>query len=380
MDITLREDQLTLRESAKEFLEAECPKDFVRAMEEDDTGYTPEFWKKLADLGWLGYVLPEEYGGRGGDFFDLSLIVEQMGYAAMPGPFFSTVVLGAHLVEAVGSDQQKKEILPQVAGGRMFLTTAIMEPQGGMTPGSIETAATKQNNKFVITGTKFLVMDAHIADYVVCVTRTGNSTKAEEDISLLLVPKGTAGVELTRLRTTAGDKQFEAIFDGTSVPTTAILGKQDQGWPSVDLVLQKAAALKSAEMIGVMQAALDIAIEYATQRITFGRPLGSAQAIQHHFADMWKELETSRLLTYEAIWRLSRGLAASKEVSLAKSRTNRAAGFVTRMAHQIHGGTGFYTDSPLEIYTRRAVAGQASFGDTQFHLDRAADHLDFLGR
>ena len=380
MDITLNEGQLMLKSSVREFLEKECADTFVRAMEEDERGYTPEFWNKLADLGWQGYVLPEEHGGIAGDFFDMGILVEEMGYAAMPGPFFSTVVLGSALLEQVGSSEQKNEILPQVTGGQIFLTVAFMEPQGGMTPESIQATAIRQDSGYVITGSKLFVYDAHIADYIICAARTGNSASAEDNITLLMVPKDTAGIRLTPLRTTAGDKQFEVSFEGANVPVAALLGEENRGWPPLDMALQKASALKCAEMVGGMQAALDLTVEYSQRRIVFGRPIASFQAVHHHIADMYKDIVISRLLTYEAMSRLSEGLSASKEVSRAKSHANRASRFVTQMAHQIWGGVGYYTDASLEIYTRRALAGQASFGDTQFHLDRVADQLDFVGR
>jgi alkylation response protein AidB-like acyl-CoA dehydrogenase len=379
MDITLNEGQRMLKASARQFLDAECSKDFVRAMEQDEKGFTPEFWKKLADLGWLGFVLPDIYGGFAGDFFDLGLIVEEMGYAAMPGPFFSTVVLGADLLEIAGSKEQKLEILSRVSSGQALLASAFMEPQGGLSAESIQTTAQKKGDKYVINGTKLFVYDAQAADYIICVARTGNGEPGES-ISLLLVPRDTPGVTLTPLITTAADKQFEVVFENAFVSNTGLVGQESKSWPIVDLVLQKAAALKAVETVGVMQAALDLTLDYAKQRIAFGRPIASFQAVHHHFADMYRDTETSRLLAYEAIWTLGQGLPSSRQVSLAKSRINIAAGAVTRMAHQIYGGVGYYTEAPLEIYTRRAVAGAASFGDTQFHLDRVADQLDFMGR
>ena len=380
MDITLSEGQRMLKSAAKEFLEAECSVDFVRQMEEDEKGYTPEFWRKVADLGWLGYVFPEKYGGGAGDPFNLGLIVEHMGYAAMPGPFFSSVVLGGSLVFELGSEAQKQDILPKVARGEQALAVAFMEPQGGMTAESIQTTATQQGDNYVLQGTKLFVYDAGAADHIICVAKTGNSSKAEENMSLFLLAKGNPQVQLTPLITTAQDKQFEVLFDNATVPTSSLLGQLNKAWPTVDKTLQKAAALKCCEMVGGMQAALDMTLEYAKQRIAFGRPIASFQAVHHHFADMYRDIETSRLLAYEAIWRLSQDLEASKEVSLAKSRINRTSGAVTRMAHQIYGGVGYYTEHPLELYSRRAVAGQAAFGDTQFHLDRAASQLDFVGR
>jgi alkylation response protein AidB-like acyl-CoA dehydrogenase len=380
MNIILNESQRILKNSTREFLDKECPKEFVRSMEEDKNGYTQELWEKLANIGWLGYVLPEESGGLGGDVFELGLIVEEIGYAAMPGPFFSTAILGADLVQSIGSPTQKAEILPQLAKGELFLTTAFMEPQGGMSPQDTQTAAIRDGDRYLITGTKLFVSDAHIANYIICVVKTHAETNSDDAISLLLVPKDTANVELVPLVTTAGDKMFEVSFNSAAVPTDNVLGDINKAWPILDIALQKATALKTLEMVGGMQAALDLTLEYAKHRVAFGRPIGSFQAVHHHLADMYRETETSRLLAYEAVWRLSQDLPASREVSLAKSRVNQAAGFVTRMAHQIYGGVGYYVEAPLEIYTRRFIAGQSSFGDTKFHLDRVATQLRPLGR
>lgn len=380
MNIILNESQRILKSSTREFLDKECPKEFVRSMEEDTNGYTQELWGKLANIGWLGYVLPEESGGLDGDLFDLGLIVEEIGYAAMPGPFFPTAILGANLVQSIGSPTQKAEILPRLAKGELFLTTAFMEPHGGMSPKDTQTSAIRDGNSYLITGTKLFVSDAHIANYIICVVKIDPETNSDDAISLLLVPKDTANVNLVPLVTTAGDKMFEVSFNCAAVPADNVLGDLNKAWTALDIALQKATALKTLEMVGGMQAALDMTLEYAKHRVAFGRPIGSFQAVHHHLADMYRETETSRLLAYEAVWRLSQGLPASREVSLAKSRVNQASGFVTRMAHQIYGGVGYYIEAPLEIYTRRSIAGQSSFGDTKFHLDRVATQLRPLGR
>lgn len=290
------------------------------------------------------------------------------------------MVLGASLVQELGSEEQKRSILPRVASGEMFLAVAFMEPQEGMTPESIGATATRVGDHYVLTGTKLFVHDAHIASRILCVSRSHNGPEADRNISVLMVPGDAAQVKLTPLVTAARDKQFEVVFEGAAVPARDLLGEPTKAWPAVERVLHRAAALKSVEMVGGMQAALDLTVDYAKRRIAFGRPIATFQAVQHHLASMYRETQTSRLLAYEATWRLSRGLPASRAVSLAKSRVNRAAGFVTETAHQIYGGVGYYIEAPLEIYTRRAIAGRACFGDTEFHLNRAAEELEPAGR
>lgn len=375
MELGLTEEQEMLKTSARDFLEKECPKQLVRQLDESDKGYSPELWRKMAELGWMGLVFPEKYGGSGGSFLDLIVLLEAMGYNILPGPFLSTVVLGGLTILAAGSEEQKKEFLPKVANGEMIFTLALTEPSADYNAASIKTKATARNDGYVINGTKLFVPDANVADYILCVARTKEGKNPEDGVAVFLVDAKRPGVKCTLLKTLARDKQCEIIFDNVTVPKKNMLGKPDQGWPIVEGAIQKATVAKCAEMVGGAQAALEMAVRYAKERVQFGRPIGSFQAIQHYCANMVTDVDGSRFITYKAAWEVSEGLPATMDVAIAKAWTSEAYGRVTLLAHQIFGAIGFTMDHDIHLYYRRAKAGEVMFGDGDFQRAIVASEL-----
>src|SRR4030042_4855877 len=195
MNLDLTEEQEMLRTSARDVLTKEWPKALVRKLEEDNKGFSPDMWRKMADLGWMGLVLPEKYGGQGMGFMDLIILLQEMGRNIVPGPFFSTVILGSLPILSAGTEEQKKEFLPKIANGKIILTMAITEPSARYDAAGIETKATAQGDNFVISGTKLFVENAHIADYIICATRTKKSGKPEDSVTLFLVDARRPGVK-----------------------------------------------------------------------------------------------------------------------------------------------------------------------------------------
>ena len=366
MDLGLSEEQEMLKTSARDFLQKECPKKLVKQLDESDEGYSPELWQRIAGLGWLGLMFPDEYGGSGGSFLDLVVLLEEMGYNILPGPFFSTVVLGGPTILAAGNKEQKRELLPGIASGEIILTLALTEPSVGYDASSVKTTAVAHNGEYVINGTKLFVPDANVADLLLCVARTKEAENPEDGITIFLVDAKSPGVECTLLKTLARDKQCEVLFNNASVPKENILGELDQGWPVVQDALQKATVAKCAEMVGGAQAALDMAVAYAKERIQFNRPIGSFQAIQHYCANMVSDVDGSRFVTYKAAWKVSEGLPATMDVAVAKAWTSEAYRRVTLLAHQIFGAIGFTMDHDLHLYYRRAKASEMMFGDSAF--------------
>jgi len=375
MDLGLSEEQEMLKTSARDFLQKECPKQLVRQLDDSDTGYSPELWQKMAELGWMGLVFPEKYGGSGGSFLDLIVLLEEMGHNILPGPFFSTVVLGGLTILAAGSEEQKKEILPKIASGDMLLTLALTEPDARYDAPSVKANATGGNDGYVINGTKLFIPDANVADYILCVARTKKGGEPEEGITIFLADTKSPGVKVTLLKTLARDKQCEVVFDNVSVPQRNILGKPDQGWPIVKDTLQRATVAKCAEMVGGAQAALEMAVQYAKDRVQFNRPIGSFQAIQHYCANMVTDVDGARFITYKAAWRVNEGLPSDMDVAIAKAWTSEACGRVTLLAHQIFGAIGFTMDHDIHLYYRRAKAGEIIFGDGDFQRAIVAQEL-----
>ena len=369
MDLELSEDQKMLRKTARDFLVNECTKPFVREMERDEKGYSPDLWQKMADLGWMGLPFPEQCGGWGGSFLDLAVLMEEMGRACLPGPFMASVVLAGLTILEAGSDAQKEQYLTAIAKGDIF-TLALTEPNGGYDAASIHTKATVHGDDFVITGTKFYVPDAHVASHLLVLART-----KDDGLSLFLVDAKSHGIKCTPLKTIGSDKQCEVIFDNVRVPKANLVGEINHGWPAVQKTLQLAAVAKCAEMVGAAQQVLEMTVAYAKERIQFDKPIGSFQAIQHHCANMLIDIDGMRMLTYEAAWLLSAGLPADKEVAMAKAWVSDAIVRVAKLGHQVHGGVGYTIDHDLQLYYRRGRAAASLFGDANYHREMIASKL-----
>ena len=368
MDFSLTEEQEMLRKSARDFLNAECPKSLVREIEEGDLGYSPELWKKMAGLGWMGLVLPEEYGGAEFSLLDMAVLYEEFGRAAAPGPMFSTIALGALPLLDYGSDGQKREILPAVAAGEVIMTMAISEEDVNEEPKFVATRAEPNGDGFAISGTKLFVPFADIADYVLVVARTEGNPGDERGITVFIVDAKAQGISLTPLVTIAADRQFEVVFDKVQVAASDILGSLHEGLPLLGAALRKATAIQCAMMVGGAQQEMELTAEHTKTRVQFNRPLGAFQAVQHRLADIFIDVQGARWTTYQAVWRLSEGLPADREVAIAKAFTNIACQRVAASAQQLHGGVGVDKDYDLHYYFRRAKGYQLTLGSTPFHL------------
>jgi alkylation response protein AidB-like acyl-CoA dehydrogenase len=375
MDISLSEEQELLQGSVRDFLQKECPIRLVRAMEDDERGYDPNLWKQMGDLGWLGLVLPEEYGGSGATMMDLVVLLEEFGRALVPSPFVPTVLqVGLPLLWA-GSDQQRRAYLPKLARGELIGTMAWHEPSATSQPSGIETTATQQGENYILNGTKLCVPFAHVADFLLMVARTGTGATPADGITLFLVDAKSAGIAITKLGTIADDHQCEVLLKDVSVPRHQMLGEAGEGWAIVEQVLQYGAVAKCAEMVGIAQQAFDISLNYAKTRVQFGRPIGSFQAIKHKLANMVIDVDGSRYVTYHAAWLLSEGLPAGHEIAVAKAWTNEACRRVVKEGQQVHGGIGYTKEYDLQLYTRRAKAAEIAFDDSDTHREAVATSL-----
>ena len=373
MDLGLNEIQQMLKTSAKEFLDSEFPDTYVREMEEDSKGYTDEIWQKIAEQGWIGLIIPEEYGGAGLEFQDLIILLEEMGRYMLPGPYFTTVVLGGMTLMKSATEEQKKEYLPRIAEGQIIVTLALTEPDASWEASGVQLEATDTNNGYILNGTKLFVPYANVSEYFIVAARTG---KKDTDISLFMVSASESGISQTSLKTIGSDNQSEVVFKNVAVSHESLLGDLNKGWDTIKQITNLAAIGKCAEMSGAIQNVLEMTVEYAKQRTQFGRPIGTFQAVQHHCANMATEVELSRLMTYQAGSALSEGLSADKEVAMAKAWVNESAKRVCAMGHQTHGAIGFTKEHNLQLYTKRIKSAELMFGDAQFHTNKIADLLN----
>lgn len=375
MNLALSEEQEMLKKMARDFLTDKLPKTVVKEIEESELGYSPELWKEMAGLGWMGLVFPEKYGGSGMSFLDLAMLLEEMGRACLPGPYFSSVILGGLTIADVGGEEQKQKYLPKLASGEIIFTLALTEPSARYDANAIETKAIADKDNYVLTGTKLFVPDAHIANYMLVVARTDEKAKAEKGITLFIVDGKSPGINCTVLKTIANDKLCEVVFNGVKVPKENILGELNGGWSVVEKILQRAAVAKCCEMVGCIQQALDMTVSYAKERKQYDRPIGSFQIIQHYCADMATDVDGTSLSTYQAAWMLSEGLPCTKEIAIAKAWAGEACQRVMALAHQIHGAIGVTIDHDLQYYTRRAKAAEVSFGDANFYREVVAREM-----
>jgi alkylation response protein AidB-like acyl-CoA dehydrogenase len=376
MDFDLGKEQVMLQNSARDFLKKECPKELVREMMDDEKGYGPKLWQKMTDLGWQGLVIPEEYGGIGSGFLDLVVLLEEMGRALVPGPFVPTVVYGGRMIQSAGTQEQKQKFLPAIADGEMIMTLALMESAGSFDPAGISTTAKASGENFIINGSKMFVPDAHVADCLICVARTKEGAGAD-GISLFLVDSKTEGIQVEPLTTMTGEKTCEVIFSNVSVPKENLLGPLDGGWPIVQEMLDEAIIAESAWMMGGARWTLEESVAYAKERVQFGVPIGTFQAIQHKLANVAVEVEGATSIVYYAAWAIdendaNKAVAASAAKAWCSDMYTRAA----MEGIQVHGGMGFTWEHDMHLFLKNAKSSQVTFGDGNYHRERIAQLLE----
>ena len=374
MNVLPNEEELMFKNAAREFLEAESPPSLARAIEQDERGYSVELWEKMAALGWFGISLPEAYGGGGLPVTYLGLILEECGRAIAPVPFHSTAT-AALAVANHGSDDQQQAILPRVARGDLIMTWAVQEQDPRLRPDAVQCAGVVDGDALVINGTKHFVDNFSAAELMVTAVRTAAPAGDAEGITLAIVPTDAAGISETRLTTLAKDSQSKLELNDVRIPLSNVIGSVNEGWPAASAMLDTGTALLCAQIIGAARKDAEMAIEYAKNRVAFGRPLAGFQSIQHLCADMIVWVDGSQLLTYEALWKLDAGLPYGVEVSQAKAFTNDKCQATVRSSQQIHGGIGFMMEFDLHLWYRRVTAWTMRLGTSFEHRARVARSL-----
>ncbi|MGA7873450.1 MAG: acyl-CoA dehydrogenase family protein [Candidatus Binatus sp.] len=364
MDIGLNEEQELLKSSARAFLEKECPEEHVRAMETDEKGYSPELWRKIAELGWHGLMIPAEFGGAGLSFYDLCIVAEEAGRSLLPGPFIPSQVAVGLLLEA-GSAAQLKTFLPMLANGSQIHTYAYTESTGRWGADDLTLKARRIGYNIVLDGSKLFVPDAHVADRIWVLARD------EKGFIVVAVPRTAKGVRLAALRTMTGQKLAELVLENVSVPNEDVIEV-----PNLEVFSNRATVLECAYLVGLVQKDFEITVEYAKHREAFGRPIGSFQAIQHKAADMVTDVDGMRFITYRAAAAISdRDPSANLKVAMAKAWCSEASRRVVAHGQQIHGAIGFTKEYRIQLYFRRQKHGELFWGDADFHRERIAQML-----
>jgi alkylation response protein AidB-like acyl-CoA dehydrogenase len=371
MNFAFSEEQEFLRETARRFLEEKCSTEIVRQAMIATEGFDESQWSELATMGWQAMAIPEEYGGAGFSFLELFVLMEEMGRALMPGPFLSSVILAANVVLYSGSEEQKQSLLPTIASGEMTATLAFTEPSGKWDESGIFATASREEDEWVISGTKSFVLDGHTADTLLVVVRT------DAGISILHVPSSTGGITATLQDTMDQTRKMAEIrFDGVRVPRSALIGRDGAGWATIEYVLRLGAVALAAEQVGGAQKVLEMAVSYAKVRTQFGRPIGSFQAIKHKCVDMLVGIESAKSAAYYAGWAASEGNDELPIVApLAKSYCSEVYFSAAAENIQIHGGIGFTWEHDAHLYFKRAKSSELLFGDAVHHRAMLADAI-----
>jgi 3-oxocholest-4-en-26-oyl-CoA dehydrogenase beta subunit len=373
MEFDFSEEHRMLKDSAKKLFARSLTKEKIREIEGSPTGHSEALWKEIAEAGWLGLIFPDEYGGSGLSLFELAVLYEECGRALMPTVFYSTLTGGLAILNGA-TEKLKTRILPEVIDGRKLITLAVVESQAIHDLNYIKTCASYSHGKYYLSGSKLFVQNAVTANYLIVAAKTDGGA-AESGITLLIVDRNSRGIRFEPLNTFGRDPQSEVIFDNVEIDPENAIGAIGTGKGILDKTLEQATALQCVEMVGGAQEVLRKTTEYVKQRIQFGRPIGSFQAVQHHLANIATAVEGAYYVAYRAAWLLSQGRQCSTEVSLAKAWVSDTYKNATVIGHQLHGGIGYALEYDLYAYSNRAKAAEIWFGTRDYHIQKIADQL-----
>ncbi len=370
----LNEEQTMLKDSAKDFCTNSAPIAQLRKLrdERDPGGFDRATWQSMVELGWAGIPFPEEFGGLDFGYKGLGVVTEECGRTLVASPLFATVWLGGTAINLGGSNEQKSELLPQLAAGELLLALALEESHKH-NPYGVATTATADGGDFVINGSKTFVLDGHVADKLLVVARSAGEPSERDGLTLLLVDSGADGLSVDRTIMTDSRNAANVQLDGVRVGADAVVGAVGQGADVLDLTLDIARIGLAAEMLGSLQECFERTVAYLKEREQFGVPIGSFQALKHRAADMFCEVELSKSCVLEALSALDEGRDATQVASLAsltKTKVGETFHQVSREGIQMHGGIGMTDEFDIGFFIKRAAVAEQTLGDSSFHRNR----------
>ncbi len=370
MNFVFSEEQDLLRQEVRKFLDQQCPLPEVRRIIETAEGYSPAQWTQLGELGFLGLIVPEKYGGAGLGWVDLVVLLEETGRSLYPSPLLSTTLAGATLVD-VGSEEQKQRWLPGLADGSTIGSVAVLEEQDFLAPEGIELRGTEETDGYSLTGEKRFVVDVAQAGLFIVAFRTGDAAR---DLALAIVPRDADGVSVENLKTLDATKRVGTLrLDDVRIAREALLGTPGQAWPAIERHLDRGAAAVSAEMIGSIEGMLDLTVQFAKDRVQFDSPIGRYQGVKHPLADIYVDIECLKSLLYYAAWALDSSPAdIPSAVSEAKAFGSVAITSAGLNGIQLHGAVGYTEEYDIQLYLKRSKWARPLFGNEDHHADRIA--------
>ncbi len=374
MAMVINEEQQMLKESAQGFLAEFAPVSELRKLRDEGsaTGYNADLWRQMVDMGWAAILVPEAYGGLDFGHVGMGQIIEQTGRTLTASPLFSTAIIGASLINLAASDAQKSELLTAIAGGELTTALAVDETIHHA-PTQISMTAVKQGDSYRLNGEKRFVIDGHSADKLIVAVRTSGNLGDTKGISLLILDRNSAGVEVER--TEMVDSRNAAIvrFSDVSVSADNLLGEEGQGFSALSATLDIGNAYLAAEMLGIAQESFDRTLQYLKERKQFGVLIGSFQALQHRAAHWWSEVELCKSVVLKVLQSLDQGDPRSPAMaSIAKAKLCEVVELATNEAIQMHGGIGMTDEYEIGFFIKRARPAASLYGDYNYHGDRFA--------
>ena len=373
MDFSYSEIQEMLDDSVGKFIANDYDFDTRQKYAASETGYSPEVWQTFAELGWTAVPFSEEDGGFGGGPADLMVLMLRFGKGLVVEPYLANIVLAGGVLRRAASASQKEKWLQPVIAGELQAALAYAEPQGRYDIANIGTAAVAEGDGWVISGNKGVVFNGGNAQLLVVSARTSGAQTDKDGITLFAVPADSEGVRVRKYPTVDGHQAAEIRFDKVAVGSDAVLGKPGSGFAALDAAIDEATLAVSAEAVGIMQVMAEKTVEYSKNRMQFGVPIGSFQALQHRMVDMFTDCEQSYSLLLWATMRAAAGDAEAKHaISSIKYQVGTVGRKVGQEAVQIHGGMGVSWDVDVAHYFKRLTVIDQILGNADWHLDRLA--------
>jgi acyl-CoA dehydrogenase len=374
MPLVLNEEQQLLQSTAEDFFRDKAPVSALRKLrdEQSDDGFSRELWREMADMGWAGTFLPEQYGGLECGFTELGVVLQAGGRTLVASPLFSSVALGASAILLGGGEAQKDDLLPRIAGGDLLVSLALQEGAHHR-PSAVSTRAIAGGDGFTLTGRKVHVADGHVADKLIVVARTDGNAGDKHGLTLFLLDRNRQGVRVERRIMVDSRNMAEVHLEGVEVSGDERLGDLHAGYALLNRVLDRGNIALAAEMLGSLQAAFERTLDYLKQREQFGEPIGSFQALQHRAAKMFCEIELCRSLVLSALLAIDGGSEdLSLAASMAKVQVSETFRLVSNEAIQMFGGIGMTDEEEIGFFLKRARVAQQMLGDEHYHLQRYA--------
>ena len=357
MDLSLTETQQLIRDSARDVVHNDFAKEVLLTLDEQPIPMTDALWRKTAQLGWMGMVIPEAYGGTGNSLTDVAVLFEELGRGPVPGPFFSSGVLGALIVLNTGNETQKKAWLPEIALGERIVALAVTEKRYGWSPNHISMSARTVGSGYMLSGTKLFVHDAASATDLLVMAHT------ETGLSLLRVDARAPGVVI---RVLPGFLSGVAEVTFKDVPGE-LLGKEGEAWGDFETALNSAIPIFCAYKVGACEALFDMSVDYSRERTQFGQPIGKFQRVQDHIIHIVNFLDAARWPTYEALWKLDTGKNATSSVHMAKALASDGYLRACDYTHEVHAGIGVMREYGLTLHTKMSRSLYHCLGAPRHH-------------